>query len=65
MVTEAKKRANAKWDRENRKMVGTLMNKKIVNQLDDYCRKNGTTKNALVSSFIKTLLKENGYEIED
>ena len=55
MVTEARKRANAKWDKEN--MV-VLAKRETAEQFKAACAAQGTTSNAVLQQAVKTFLDE-------
>lgn len=47
MVTEAKKRSNAKWDKENMTMLGCKVRKTKADEFKAACKLSGTTPNAV------------------
>lgn len=47
MVTEAKKRSNAKWDRENMTTLGCRMRRDYAEEFKAACRMAGKTPNAI------------------
>ena len=47
-VSEAKKKANAKWDAEHRKTVGVCIPIELFEKFSSLCQENGTTKYAVL-----------------
>lgn len=48
MVTEARKRANAKWDKENMTILGCKVKKEYAAKFRAVCAAQGTTPNAVL-----------------
>lgn len=48
MVTEARKRANAKWDKENMTILGCKVKKDYAAKFRAACAAQGTTPNAVL-----------------
>ena len=59
-VSEAKKRANAKWNKENYTQIGLAMPNADAERLDLFCKEHGYTK----SGFIKLAIMEKLEQIE-
>ena len=53
-VSEAKKKANNKWVKENYKRINLALSHEEMAQVEDYCKKNNMSKNA----FLKTAALE-------
>lgn len=53
-VSEAKKKANNKWVKENYKRINLALSHEEMAQVEDYCKKNNMSKNA----FLKAATKE-------
>ena len=58
MVTEAKKRSNAKWDRENMTMLGCKVRKTKADEFKAACKLSGTTPNAVFRKAMDEFLEE-------
>ena len=55
-VSEAKKRANAKWDAAHMKIVGVKLRRETAEEFKEYARQHGTTPNAILKDYITRLL---------
>ncbi len=51
-VSEAHKRGNRKWDKENMKIVACKLRKEQAERFKQYAEDNGTTVNALIKNFV-------------
>ena len=58
MVTEARKRANAKWDKENMVVLACKVKRETAEQFKAACAAQGTTSNAVLQQAVKTFLDE-------
>ena len=58
MVTEARKRANAKWDKENMTILGCRVKKDYAARFRATCVAAGTTPNAVLKQAADDFLKE-------
>lgn len=58
MVTEAKKRSNAKWDKENMTMLGCKVRKAKADEFKAACKLSGTTPNAVFRKAMDEFLEE-------
>lgn len=57
-VTEAKKRANAKWDSENMATIGCKLKRAQADAFKQYCEAMGKTSNAVLREFILECIGE-------
>ena len=53
MVTEARKRANAKWDKENMTIIGCKVKKDYAARFRAACVAAGTTPNAVLKMHLR------------
>ena len=58
MVTEARKRANAKWDKENMVVLACKVKRETAEQFKAACAAQGTTSNAVLQQAVKAYLEE-------
>lgn len=58
MVTEARKRANAKWDKENMVVLACKVKRETAEQFKAACAEQGTTSNAVLQQAVKAYLDE-------
>lgn len=58
-VSEAHKRANAKWDKENLTIVAAKLRKEKAALFKEIAYRNNTTPNELLRSFINKYIEEN------
>lgn len=58
MVTEARKRANAKWDKENMVVLACKVKRETAEKFKAACAAQGTTSNAVLQQAVKTYLDE-------
>lgn len=58
MVTEARKRANAKWDKENMVVLACKVKRETAEQFKAACAAQGTTSNAVLQQAVKAYLEQ-------
>lgn len=58
MVTEARKRANAKWDKENMTILGCKVKKEYAAKFRAACAAQGTTPNAILKQAADDFMRE-------
>lgn len=58
-ITEAKRRANAKWNGENLGTLGCTVQKEKAEQFKAYAKSKNTTVNALLREFVNSCLGNN------
>ena len=58
MVTEARKRANAKWDKENMVVLACKVKRETAEQFKAACAAQGTTSNAVLQQAVKAYLQQ-------
>ena len=58
LVTEAKKRSNAKWDKENMTMLGCKARKTKADEFKAVCRIIGTTPNEVFRRAMDKVLED-------
>lgn len=58
-VSEAHKRGNRKWDKENMKIVACKLRKEQAERFKQYAEDNGTTVNALIKNFVLEKIGDN------
>lgn len=58
MVTEARKRANSKWDKENMVVLACKVKRETAEQFKAACAAQGTTSNAVLQQAVKAYLSE-------
>ena len=58
MVTEARKRANAKWDKENMVVLACKVKRETAEKFKAACATQGTTSNAVLQQAVKAYLDE-------
>lgn len=56
MISEAKKKANARWDAANMQLIGCKLRKDTAKKFRRYAQEHGTTVNALLKNYILRLL---------
>lgn len=61
-LTEARKRANKKWDAENMQIVACKVKKSTASDFKELAKANGTTPNELLRNFIQDYIKEKAAE---
>ena len=63
MVTEARKRANAKWDKENMVVLACKVKRETAEQFKAACAAQGTTSNAVVKAYLEQCQHSAGDEV--
>ena len=58
MLSDAKKKANAKWDKANMMILGCKVRKDFAAQFREACAAAGTTPNAVLKQAAEHFLKE-------
>ncbi len=58
-ISDAKKKANAKWDSENMTTIGCKIKKGHAEKFKVYCESQGKTSNAVLREFVLTCINEN------
>lgn len=58
MVTEAQKKASAKWDKENMVVLACKVKRETAEQFKAACAAQGTTSNAVLQQAVKAYLEE-------
>ena len=53
MVTEARKRANAKWDKENMTVLACKVRKEVADKFKAACAGEDTTSNAVLQQAVR------------
>ena len=51
-ISEAKKKANAKWDSENMATIGVRLKKEQAESFKAYCAERGKTANAALREYV-------------
>ena len=59
-VSEAKKRANKKWDKNNLKRLSLAIPIETFNKLDLFCKNTKVSKNSFIKSAIDEKLERDG-----
>ena len=57
MVSEARKRANAKWNAENMKSVSTTISKDKAEAFKAFCESHGKTMHTVLREFIEECIE--------
>lgn len=57
-VSDAKKKANARWDSENMATIGCKIKKDQAEKFKDYCRWQGKTSNAVLRDYVLECIGE-------
>lgn len=57
MLTDAQRRANNKWDRENMANISCKMRREIAEEFKATAKANGTTPNELIRGWIAAYLE--------
>ena len=57
-ISEARKRATAKWNKENLATLGCTVSKETAQAFKEKCNANGLTVNAVLVQFVNKYLKE-------
>ena len=63
-LSEAKKRANQKWDKANMTVFSVKITNKIANVLNKAVQDKQTSRNAYVKNAILEALKKDGYCVD-
>ena len=61
-MSEARKRANKKWDEKNIRTVTARIRKETAEQFKEYAEQHGTTVSRILSDYIKELLSSENSE---
>ena len=61
-ITEARKRASAKWNKENLRTLGCTIGKDTAEAFKAKCKAQGLTVNAVLVQFVNEYLKEESTE---
>lgn len=56
-VSEAKKKANAKWDSENMATIACKLKKSQAAAFKEYCESQGKTTNSVIRDFVLECIK--------
>ena len=59
-VSDAQKKAAAKWDKENMTTLGCKVKKSEAEQLKSYAKEQGTTANSLLKNFVLSSIQRDG-----
>ncbi len=57
-VSEAKKKANAKWDSENMATIACKLKRKQAEDFKTYCQEQGKTANTVLREYVLTCIGE-------
>ncbi len=57
-VSESRKKANAKWDKDNMSVLACKVRKEQADAFREYARKRGLTGNALLKEYVLECIKE-------
>lgn len=57
-VSQAQKKANAKWDKENMTTLGCKVKKSEAAQFKEYAKQQGTTANSLLKNYVLSSIKK-------
>lgn len=60
-ISQAKRKANDKWDKANMTVFSVKMTNKLHNKLQEAVQINNTNRNAYVLNAIKEALKRDGF----
>ena len=58
MVSDAQKKASAKWDKENMVVLACKVKRETAEQVKAACAAQGTTSNAVLQQAVKAYLEE-------
>ncbi len=61
-VSDAKRRANDKWDKENMKNISCRLRRDVAEEFQVIASRNGTTPNALIRGWIMEYMENNRTE---
>ena len=56
-VSESRKKANAKWDKENMLTLSVRLKKEIVEQFRQKASENGVSANSVLKQFVEDYIK--------
>lgn len=59
-VSDAQKKAAAKWDKENMTTLGCKVKKSEAEQFKFYAKEQGTTANSLLKNFVLSSIQRDG-----
>ena len=59
LISEAKKKSNAKWDSQNMKIVAAKVRKETAEEFSRLCRMNGDTPHSVIKACIEEYIKQN------
>lgn len=57
-VSEAKKKANAKWDSENMSTLSCKVKKEQAERFKDYCKQKGKTSNSMLRDYVMECIEK-------
>lgn len=57
-ISDAKKKSNAKWDKENMATLGCKVKKAQAERFKQYAAENGTTSNTLLKEYVLSCIDE-------
>lgn len=60
-ISQAKRKANDKWDKENMKVISVKMTKKFAENIDMAVEYRQISRNAYIKNAIKEALKKDGF----
>lgn len=63
-VSDAKKKANAKWDSENMATLACKVKKNDAAAFKNYCKQQNKTSNAVLRDFVLSCIEENKEAVE-
>ena len=59
-VSDAKKRANAKWDNENMSTLACKVKKEQADAFKEYCKEQGKTSNTVLKDYVLECIDQKG-----
>ena len=59
MKSEAKRRADAKWDAKNMAVISAKLRRDLAEEFKSAAKSNGTTPNALICGWIDAYMQQN------
>ena len=60
-VSEAKRKANQKWDTENMTVIGCKVRKDVANRFKTECKRRGTTVNAVFLQAMRDFMESESF----
>lgn len=60
MLTDARKRATAKWNKENLITLSCKVKKDLAVEFRGYCKEQNTTANAVLQAYVKKVVESGG-----